>query len=501
VAEKYLLAIDQGTTSTRAMLFDSNGIACASAQAELPQIFPRPGWVEHDPEEIWRASLSVCRRALANAKVSARDVAALGITNQRETTVLWDRETGKPIHNAIVWQDRRTAEWCRRMADEVGDAELGRRTGLLFDAYFSGSKIAWLLDNVAGARAAAEKGRLAFGTIDCFLLWRLTGGKLHATDATNASRTMLFNLKKQDWDGTLLKAFDIPRSLLPEVRDSAGDFAAVDAAHLDAPVPITGIAGDQHAATVGQACFEPGMIKSTYGTGCFVVLNTGAKLVRSKNRLITTLAYRLAGKPTYAIEGSIFVSGATVQWLRDGLKIIANAAESAGLAARLEGTGGVYLVPAFTGLGAPYWDPDARGAILGLTRDSGIAEIVRAALEAVAYQTRDLMAAMEEDGAPVGQKGPTAIRVDGGMAVNDWVMQFLADQLGIAVERPVVTETTALGAAYLAGLGAGVFASTAEIARRWKRDRLFEPRMAAERRAALYAGWRDAVRRVRTRQN
>ncbi len=493
MAASILLALDQGTTSTRAILFDSDGTARASAQVELPQIFPQPGWVEHDPEEIWRATVSVMRRALANAKVTARDIAAIGITNQRETTILWDRESGKPIHNALVWQDRRTADWCRAMAKKVGDEELGKRTGLLFDAYFSGSKIAWLLDNVAGAREAAEKGRLAFGTVDSFLLWRLTGGKVHATDATNASRTMLFNLKTQAWDETLLKAFKIPRSLLPEVRDSADDYGEADAAHAGAAIPIRGIAGDQHAATVGQACFEPGMIKSTYGTGCFVVLNTGTKLVRSKNRLLSTLAYRLKGKPTFAIEGSIFVSGATIQWLRDRLKLIASAGESSAHAMRVASTGGVYLVPAFTGLGAPWWDPDARAALIGLTRDSGISEIVRAGLEAVAYQTRDLMVAMKEDGAKLA-----ALRVDGGMAVNDWVMQFLADQLAIPVERPVVTETTALGAAYLAGLGAGVFASTEEIAKRWKRERLFEPQAEPRQRDALYAGWQDAVRRVRS---
>jgi glycerol kinase len=494
VRPKFLLAIDQGTTSTRAMLFDAEGMARGSAQIELPQIFPRPGWVEHDPEDIWQATVTVTRRALAEAKVAPARIAAVGITNQRETTILWDRESGRPIHNAIVWQDRRTTDWCRRMGKKVGDAEVGRRTGLLFDAYFSGSKIAWLLDNVAGARAAAEKGRLAFGTVDSFLLWRLTGGRVHATDATNASRTLLFNLKNQAWDAELLKAFRIPAAVLPEVRDSAGDYGTTEADILGAPVSIAGIAGDQHAAVVGQACFEPGMIKSTYGTGCFVMLNTGAKPVRSKNRLLTTLAYRLKGRPTFAIEGSIFVSGAAIQWLRDRLKIIANAADSAALAAGIESTGGVYLVPAFTGLGAPYWDPDARGAVVGLTRDSGMAELVRAALEAVAYQTRDLMATMAKDRAAT----PAAIRVDGGMAVNDWTMQFLADQLGIPVERPALTETTAFGAACLAGLGVGLFASTAEIARRWRRERVFRPAMDAKQRDALYAGWQDAVRRVRT---
>ena len=490
---RYLLAIDQGTTSTRALLFDGEANPVGSAQQELPQIYPQPGWVEHDPEEIWRATLSVIRRALGNAKLTAAKVAGIGITNQRETTIICDRATAKPIHNAIVWQDRRTAEWCRRMAAKVGDAELGKRTGLLFDAYFSASKIAWLLDNVAGARAAAERGKLAFGTIDTFLLWRLTGGKRHLTDATNASRTMLFNLAKQAWDEELLKAFKIPRSLLPEVRDSAHLFGTTTKDVLGAPVAVGGIAGDQQAATVGQACFAPGMIKATFGTGCFVLLNTGAKAIRSKHRLLTTLAYRLDGKPVFALEGSIFVSGAAIQWLRDGLKIIARAADSERLAAGITDTGGVYLVPAFTGLGAPHWDPDARAAVVGLTRDSGIAQIVRAALEATVYQTRDLMGAMTGDGAK-----PAAIRVDGGMVGNDWVMQFLADQLGIPVERPQVTETTALGAACLAGLATGVFGSTDDIARKWRRDRLFAPASADKRRDQLYAGWRRAVERVRS---
>jgi glycerol kinase len=491
---RHLLAIDQGTTSTRAMLFESDGTAKASAQVELPQIYPQPGWVEHDPEEIWRATLSVLKRALANGKMTAADVLAIGITNQRETTLLWERTSGKPIHNAIVWQDRRTAPWCREMAAKIGDKELGKRTGLLFDAYFSASKIAWLLDNVAGARALAEKGKLAFGTVDTFLLWRLTGGKQHLTDATNASRTMLFNLKTQQWDEELLKAFNIPRSILPEVRDSAAEFGVIDKALLGTAIPVTGMAGDQQAATVGQACFAPGMIKSTYGTGCFVVLNTGSKMILSKNRLLTTLAYRLNGQPVFALEGSIFVSGAAMQWLRDGLKILPRAADSEAMAAGIAGTGGVYLVPAFTGLGAPHWDPDARGAVLGLTRDTGIAEMVRAGLEATVYQTRDLMAAMAEDSATK----IATIRVDGGMAVNNWVMQFLADQIDIPVERPVVTETTALGAAYLAGLAAGVFSSTEEIGRRWRRERLFTPSMDAAKRDSLYKGWKDAVRRVLT---
>ncbi len=389
-----LLAIDQGTTSTRTILFGADGRSRAAAQEELKQIYPKPGWVEHDPEEIWRAAVSTMKHAMSFARAKPSDIAGIGITNQRETTILWDRETGVPIHNAIVWQDRRTAEWCQRMKREIGDAELGKRTGLLFDAYFSGSKIAWLLDNVAGARAAAEAGKLAFVTIDCFLLWRLTGGAVHATDATNASRTMLFNIVTQAWDDELLRAFKIPRAILPEVRDCAAQFGATIPGLLGQPVAITGIAGDQHAAAIGQACFRPGMIKSTYGTGCFVLMNTGDTQVQSKNRLISTLAYRLDGKPTYALEGSIFVSGAAIQWLRDALKIIKAAPDTQGLAQSLAGNDGVYMVPAFVGLGAPWWDPDARGAILGLTRDSGIAHIARAALEACVYQTQDLMSAM-----------------------------------------------------------------------------------------------------------
>ncbi|MGH6933150.1 MAG: glycerol kinase GlpK [Dongiaceae bacterium] len=489
-----ILAIDQGTTSTRAILFGADGAPRGKAQRELPQIFPADGWVEHDPDEIWRATVAVMRGALADAGVPPQQVSAVGITNQRETTVVWERATGKPIHNAIVWQDRRTAARCKELTGAGHGPAVQRKTGLIIDPYFSGTKIAWILDHVPGARAAAKAGQLAFGTIDSFLLWRLTGGKVHATDATNASRTMLFNIHEQEWDEELLRLLDVPAAMLPRVRDSAAEFGATEAALFGAAVPITGMAGDQQAALVGQAGFAPGMIKSTYGTGCFVVLNTGEKATLSRNRLLTTLAYRLNGQPTYATEGSIFVAGAAVQWLRDGLKLIAAAGDSAPLAASLTGNNGVYLVPAFTGLGAPYWDPAARGAILGLTRDTGIAEIVRSALEAVCYQTRDLMAAMAEDGATE----PRALRVDGGMARNDWVMQFLADILDLPVERPVVTETTALGAAYLAGLTAGIFASTADVAARWRRDRLFEPAMAADQREALYAGWRAAVARVRS---
>jgi glycerol kinase len=494
MAPRYILAIDQGTTSSRAILFGRDGEPAATAQAELPQFYPADGWVEHDAERIWQDTAATIRGALEKARATPADVAAVGITNQRETAVIWNRKTGAPVHRAIVWQDRRTAALCRSL-NEAGHGRLVQeRTGLLIDPYFSATKIAWLLENVAGAREQAERGELAFGTVDTFLLWRLTAGKVHATDATNASRTMLFNIRTQAWDDELLRLLKIPRSLLPEVRDSAGDFGATEKNLFGAAWPITGIAGDQQAAMVGQACFAPGMIKSTYGTGCFVLLNTGDKAVESKNRLVSTVAYRLKGKASYAIEGSIFVAGAAVQWLRDGLKLIGKAGETADIAASLRSNNGVYLVPAFTGLGAPYWDPTARGAIFGLTRDTGIAEIVRSALEAVCYQTRDLMAAMEKDS---GTK-LTALRVDGGMVKNDWVMQFLADILNLPVERPVVTETTALGAAYLAGLQAGVFQSTSDIGKRWQRDRLFEPRMNADLRESLYAGWQQAVARVRS---
>jgi glycerol kinase len=484
-----ILAIDQGTTSTRAMIFDENGRALALAQQELPQIYPADGWVEHDPEEIWRATLAVCREALGKVP----DVVAIGITNQRETTVLWDRKTGKPLHNAIVWQDRRGADLCQKLEKAGHGALVEGSTGLRLDPYFSASKIAWLMANVAGARARATAGELAVGTIDSFLLWRLTGGKLHASDATNASRTMLFDIHRQEWSEELLALFGVPRALLPEVRDSSADYGTSEPGLFGRAIPICGIAGDQQAAAIGQACFSPGMIKSTYGTGCFVLLNSGDKATQSKNRLVTTIALRLAGHTTYAIEGSIFIAGAAIQWIRDGLGLVATASETEAMAAALPGNAGVYLVPAFTGLGAPYWDPAARGAIFGLTRDVGRREIARAALEAVCYQTRDLMEAMAADGAP----RPTALRVDGGMTRNDWVMQFLADMLDLPVERPVVTETTALGAAYLAGLKAGTWSSLEDISRQWRRDRLFEPGMKPAERERLYVGWKDAVERVR----
>jgi len=493
-APMHVLAIDQGTTSTRAIVFDRNGLPVGTAQRELRQFYPHDGWVEHDLEDIWRDTVVVCRGALEQAGLNPSDIAAIGITNQRETTALWDRRTGEALHNAIVWQDRRTAEVCRRLHADGAEAMISERTGLLIDPYFSATKLGWLLDHVSDARARAERGELCFGTIDSFLLFRLTGGAVHATDASNASRTLLFDIGTQDWDDELLRLFDIPRALLPRVLDNSADFGATQADFLGAPIPITGMAGDQQAATVGQACFQPGMIKSTYGTGCFALLNVGEKPVRSTNRLLTTTAYRLEGKPTYAVEGSIFVAGAAVQWLRDGLRAITDAASSERHANDLPDTQGVYMVPAFTGLGAPHWDPDARGAILGLTRDTSVSHIVRAALEAVCYQTRDLMECMAADG---GTR-PRALRVDGGMARNDWLMQFLADILELPVERPVVTETTALGAAYLAGLRTGVYASLDSVSEAWARDRCFEPGMEPDDRTRLYEGWRRAVRRVRS---
>ncbi|RXZ44369.1 glycerol kinase GlpK [Crenobacter cavernae] len=486
-----LLAIDQGTTSTRAMVFDAAGRAIARAQEELPQFFPQPGWVEHDPNIIWQHALEVCRAVLARPEVGGVGrITAIGITNQRETTVLWDRTSGAPLAPAIVWQDRRTAARCAELSSPASAALVAERTGLVIDPYFSATKLAWLLDTVPGARDRAERGELAFGTIDCFLLWRLTEGHVHATDASNAARTLLFDIRRQQWDDELLALFDIPASLLPEVFDNAGYFG--ETTLFGRAIPITGMAGDQQAATVGQACFSPGDIKSTYGTGCFVVQNTGGELIASRHKLLSTVCYRLDGQTTYAIEGSIFVAGAAVQWLRDAIKLINNAGDTEALAREVPDTGGVYLVPAFTGLGAPYWDPLARGAILGLTRDSGIREIVRAALESVCYQTRDLLDAMQADGAPK----PAALRVDGGMVGNDWLMQFLADMLAVSIERPEVTETTALGAAYLAGLGAGVFDSLDEVANNWQLNRRFTPQMEEDKRDALYAGWRAAVRRT-----
>jgi glycerol kinase len=492
-----LIAIDQGTTSTRAMAFDAALQPLAIAQQELHQIYPAPGLVEHDPEAIWTATVATVRDAMAQAGLAARDVAGIGITNQRETTVIWDRATGKPIHNAIVWQDRRTADLCALLRERGHEAEIMAKTGLLLDPYFSASKIAWLLEHVHGVRAAAEAGRLAFGTIDSFLLWRLTGGKAHATDASNAARTLLFDIGRGEWDGDLCKLFGVSERLLPRVCDNADEFGVTAPDLFGAPIRILGMAGDQQAATIGQGCFKPGMMKSTYGTGCFMVLNTGAERVASRNRLLTTIAYQLEGKRTYALEGAIFIAGAAVQWLRDGLKVIAHSAEVDALAGLADPAEQVYLVPAFVGLGAPYWDAQARGAIFGLTRSSGDAEIARATLESVGYQTRDLLAAMRADW-PAAAQTAAVLRVDGGMTASELTMQFLADILGVPVDRPQVMETTALGAAYLAGRAAGLCPDLDGFAAQWRLDRRFEPRMAAELRERKYNGWRDVVRRTLT---
>ena len=487
----HLIAIDQGTTSSRAIVFDAALAPIAMAQREFTQHFPADGWVEHDPEEIWASVVATVRAAMATAGLSARDIAAIGITNQRETTVIWDRATGKPIYNAIVWQDRRTAAACAELRAAGREPGITQKTGLLLDPYFSATKIAWLLDNVDGARAAARTGRLAFGTIDSFLLWRLTEGRVHATDATNAARTLLLDIHAANWDPELVSLFRVPRALLPEVRDCAGDFGTT--ALFGGAIRILGVAGDQQAATVGQGCFTPGMMKSTYGTGCFALLNTGPQMVVSRNRLLTTIAYQLGGRRTYALEGAIFIAGAAVQWLRDGLGIIASASESGALAAQADPAEQVYMVPAFVGLGAPWWDAEARGAIFGLTRKSGPAELARAALESVGYQTRDLIDAMRADW-PAGNG--TVLRVDGGMTASDITMQFLADIIDAPVDRPAVMETTALGAAYLAGLAAGVCPDLDGFARSWKRERQFTPQMDAALRAKKWAGWRDAVRRT-----
>ena len=489
-----IIAIDQGTSSTRAILFDAARQPVATAQRELPQIYPRPGWVEHDAEEIWNATRAVIRDVMEEVGAIPATIAAIGITNQRETVLIWDRRSGEPLHNAIVWQDRRTADLCRSLRDNGEEGGIQARTGLLIDPYFSATKLAWLLDNVAGARDAAAQGTLAAGTIDSYLLWRLTGGAVHATDATNASRTMLFDIHRQQWDADLLSLFDIPASILPAVEDCAADFGTTDPALFGGAIRVTGIAGDQHAATVGQACFEPGDIKSTYGTGCFALMNTGAAPVTSANRLLTTVAYRLGGQVTYAIEGSIFIAGAAVQWLRDELGIIASADETENLAQRANPASEVVMVPAFTGLGAPYWDSGARGALLGLTRDSGRAEIVRAALEAVCYQSRDLFEAMAADS---GDQ-PATVRVDGGMVRNDWLMQFLSDTIAVAIERPAMIETTALGAAYLAGYQAGVYPGPDEMRRTWRAASRFEPAMPDDERQRRYDGWLAAVQRTRS---
>ena len=491
----FILAIDQGTTSSRAIVFDARCKVVAIAQQEFKQHFPRSGWVEHDAEEIWRTVVSTCRSALKKARVRPKEIAGIGITNQRETTLIWDRKTGKPVHRAIVWQDRRTVDMCLALKKAGHEPNFLARTGLLLDPYFSGTKIAWMLDNVQGARKRAEQGELAFGTIDSFLIWRLTGGRQHVTDATNASRTLLYNIHKGEWDDELLGLMRIPRVMLPEVRDSAAEFGVTEAAIFGTSLAIRGNAGDQQAATVGQACFRPGMIKSTYGTGCFAMLNTGEQAVRSRNRLLTTIAYQIGGKTSYALEGSIFVAGAAVQWLRDGLRIIKKAADSAALAAKADAHQAVYLVPAFVGLGAPYWDPDARGSIHGLTRGTSAPELCRAALECVCYQTRDLLEAMQGDWQG-GASAETVLRVDGGMTASEWTMQFLADILNAPVDRPKVMETTALGAAYLAGLQAGLYPAPQEFGKSWRLDKRFLPRMKDDIRGQKYTGWKDAVSRT-----
>jgi len=492
VSQDILLAIDQGTSSSRAIGFSIAGDLLAIEQQAFEQIYPSSGWVEHDPEAIWSGTISTTRRVLQRLRETGGTVAAVGITNQRETTVVWDRRSGAPLHNAIVWQDRRTAQRCRELNRDNAERELNHKTGLLLDPYFSATKIAWILDHVPGARDAAKAGRLAFGTIDCFLLWRLSRGRLHATDATNASRTALYDIRKGRWDEALCEMFDVPQSCLPEVRDSAGDYGHIDKDVFGESLPIRGIAGDQQAALVGQACFAAGDVKSTYGSGAFLVQNTGRELVCSNNRLLGTIAYRLKGEVTYALEGSILSAGTAIQWLRDGLGLIAHASEVEALAASVNGTGGVYLVPAFTGLGAPYWDPEARGAIVGLTRASGRAEIARAAIDSVAYQTYDLIEAMAADGLR-----PPVLKVDGGMAHNGLFLQRLADILLVPITTPRITESTAFGAACLAGLGCGIFGTLRDIAALARPAELYEPRPAADRDAGII-GWRNALRRVRS---
>ncbi len=483
----HILALDQGTTSTRAIVFDAAGRPVATARREFAQHYPQPGWVEHDPEDIWRDTLAVGAEAIAAAGAPIR---AIGIANQRETAVLWDRATGEPVYPAIVWQDRRTAAACAALRDTGADALVRARTGLLLDPYFSATKLAWMLDELPGVRARAERGQLAFGTIDSFLLWRLTGGAAHLTDATNASRTLLFDIHRQCWDEELLRLFRIPAAVLPQVRDNAGHFG--DTACFGGSIPVAGMAGDQHAALVGQACFAPGMVKSTYGTGCFALLHTGAAAVPSASGLLTTVAYRLGGQASYAVEGSIFVAGAAVKWLRDGVGLITHASQTHDMATQVADNHGVYMVPGFVGLGAPHWDPHARGLICGLTFSATAAHIARAALESVAYQTMDLAGAMARDG---GGK-PRELRVDGGMSANDWFCQFLADMLDTPVQRPAVLETTALGAAFLAGLATGLYADTAAVGRIWAAGHRFEPRMAAAERSRMAAGWQDALRRA-----
>jgi glycerol kinase len=487
----YILAIDQGTTSSRAILFDKDMRPVQSCQQEFPQYFPQSGWVEHDAQEIWASVQAVVGGVMAQAGCTAKDIAAIGITNQRETTLVWDRNTGAPIHKAIVWQDRRTSAFCDRLRAEGHEAEITQKTGLLLDPYFSATKLHWLLTHVEGAAERAARGELLFGTMDSYLIWKLTEGRAHVTDATNAARTMLYDIRQGCWDAQICALMQVPPAMLPDVRDCASEFGTTNL--FGADIPILGVAGDQQAATIGQACFESGMLKSTYGTGCFALLNTGDTLVTSKNRMLGTIAYQLGGKPTYALEGSIFIAGAVVQWLRDGLGLISAAHETADMAAAADPTQSLYLVPAFTGLGAPYWNADCRGAIFGLTRNSGPKEFAKAALQSVGYQTRDLLLAMQDD---MGRPGESVLRVDGGMTASDWTMQFLSDILGAPVDRPKVLETTALGAAWLAGSRAGIYPDQQGFADSWACDRRFEPQMDAPRRDRLYSGWQDAVSRT-----
>jgi glycerol kinase len=494
---EYILAIDQGTTSSRAIVFNKDQSIAGVGQKEFTQHFPKSGWVEHDLEDIWEGVVEVCHTAMKNAKIDASDIAAIGITNQRETVAMWDKKTGKPVHKAIVWQDRRTADMCEELQKAGHEQTFTKKTGLLLDPYFSATKVAWMLDNVRGLRKKAENGSVLFGTIDSFLIWRLTGGERHVTDATNAARTMMFNIRTHKWDSQLLEILNIPAAILPEVLDCKADFGTAHADILGADIPIYGVAGDQQAATIGQACFEPGMVKSTYGTGCFALLNTGEDAVTSKNRLLTTIAYRLDGKTTYALEGSIFMAGASVQWLRDGLQIIDEANASGKLAADADPEQEVYLVPAFVGLGAPYWDADARGAMFGLTRATTAKEISKATLEAVCYQTADLLTAMQKDWKGA-KDAKTTLRVDGGMAMSDWTMQRLSDLLNAPVDRPMVLETTALGVAWLAGSQAGIWPTQKGFAKTWKRDQRFKPKMKEADRTRKLAGWKDAVSRTLT---
>ena len=489
----HILAIDQGTTSSRAILFDAQMKIAAVAQEEFPQIYPRSGWVEHDPADLWSTTAGVCRQVIERAGLPASQIAAIGITNQRETTLVWEKDTGRPVCNAIVWQDRRTAEFCRQVREDGQEHVIVEKTGLLMDPYFSATKLKWILDHVDGARQMARDGKLLFGTVDTYLIWRMTGGAAHVTDATNAARTLLYDIRKGRWSSTICKMFDIPMQMLPEVRDCAAEFGMARGDLFGREIPILGVAGDQQAATLGQACFGPGMLKSTYGTGCFALLNTGAEPVVSKNRLLTTIAYQLDGKPTYALEGSIFIAGAVVQWLRDGLKIIREARETQPLAESADPSQEVILVPAFVGLGAPYWNAECRGAVFGLTRNSGPAELARAALESVGFQTRDLLEAMAADWNGAREGAGAVLRVDGGMSASDWGMQFLADIIGAPVDRPEVLETTALGAAWLAGMKAGVYPDAEGFAKTWRLKRRFEPAMDEAARAARYASWRKAV--------